>query len=80
MGCRVWKGHIERGVYRSAMITKDGSELADKGINSFKGETFGAIVSFRDLGRRTKMRAAFLVYLSFRILVVPYKKVDDIDI
>ena len=59
------------------MITKDGSELADKGISSFNGELFGAVASFRDLGGRAKM-CAFVVYLSFRILVLPYKKVNDI--
>ena len=65
-------------MYRSSMILKDGSELADKRINSFKGEMFGAVASFRDLGGRAKMWATFLVYLSFCILVLPYKKVNDI--
>ena len=60
------------------MITKDGSELADKGISSFNAEMFGAVASFRDLGGRAKMWATFLVYLSFRILVLPYKKVNDV--
>ena len=60
------------------MITNDSSELADKGINSLKGEMFGAVASFRDLGGRAKMWATFLVYLSFRVLVLPYKKVNDI--
>lgn len=61
------------------MITEDGSELADKEISSFNAEMFGAVASFRDLGGRAKMWAAFLVYLSFRILVLPYKKVNDIQ-
>ena len=65
-------------MYRSSIITKEGSELADKGISSFKGEMFGAVASFRDLGGRAKMWAAFLVYLSFRVLVLPYKKVNNI--
>ena len=56
------------------MITKDGSELADKEISSFNAEMFGAVASFRDLGGRAKMWAAFLVYLSFRTLSFHIRK------
>lgn len=53
------------------MDTKDGPLLANKGIDGFEGETFGAIASSCDLGGGTKVWTAVLVHLSFRVLVLP---------
>ena len=60
------------------MITEDCLDLANEGVHSFEGETFGAVASFHDLGGGTKVWATFRMDLSFCVLVFPNKEVNNI--